>query len=144
MLSEKLNKILELNVTNLFIEVMKDHEADIIQLNQLQMSEDGTMDVENPGVQLQYAKSSVYAKQRYATYKNTDFIDLHFNGALYAEMMCVFFQKFFEIHSLDPKWPNFIEPQERFSKALGLTDKSKEITGQLVKEDFIKAIREAI
>ena len=125
---------------------MKDHEEDIILLNQQQLANDGTIDVTNPGYRTYYSTKYKPVKKRMATYTNTDFIDLHFDGDFYEGMKILYFQNYFVITDTDYKWPAFLETVDnnRFGKALGLTPINKAILAGYVKEDLLKSIRDKL
>lgn len=144
MLSEKLDRIANLDVIKVLVDTLKSHEGDIILLNQNQLNKDGTVDINNPGQKLQYSEKYIPRKQKFATFKNTDFIDLHAMGIFQENMKLIFFENYFVIQDTDLKWANFLEPQERFTNALGLTEESKSELRDLVRDDFIKAFKEIL
>jgi len=106
-------------------EIVREQEDYIKDLNREQMYNEGAMDVDNPQ-KLKYAQSTIQQKKKRARYKKTDFITLRWMGDFYDSLKVLIFDKYFVVSSDSTIWARFLEPQDRFSKALGLTDDSKE------------------
>ena len=115
-----LPKLTEQNIGD-FVEQEEDYIKD---LNKDQMYNDGALNVDNPQKE-RYAKSTIAQKKKRAKYKKTDFITLRWMGDFYDSLRVLRFRDYFTINSDSLIWANYLEPQERFKKALGLTDESK-------------------
>ena len=119
-------------------------EQQIIMLNQDQMYNEGVLDVEKPNRKEKYAASTIRQKKRKAKYKKTEFITLRWFGDFYDAMKIIFFKDRFVLASDDLKWANWLEPQDRFGHALGLTDKSRSILKTILKPGIITRLKRAI
>jgi hypothetical protein len=106
-------------------ELIKGEKEFIKDLNREQMYEEGVMNVERPK-KLDYAPGTIRQKKKTAKYKKTDFITLRWMGDFYKSLKVLVFDKWFTVSSDSTIWARFLEPQDRFEKALGLTDKSKD------------------
>ncbi len=122
----------------------RDNEEEIIELNQDQMFDRGVMDVKKPNKKERYAASTIAQKKRKATFKKTEFITLKWFGDFYEAMKLVYFKASFVITSDDLKWANWLEPQDRFENALGLTKRSHVALRKLLKPSIIRKLRAAI
>lgn len=117
-----------------------DEQEYIKELNREQMYEQGAMNVDNPQ-KLKYAESTIRQKKMKAKYKKTDFITLRWMGDFYNSLKVLFFSDSFTISSDSLIWANYLEPQSRFEKALGLTEKSKGILQERLKDKMIRWVR---
>jgi len=140
----KLKKYQNLDIRSLIDQSIRDNEKTILTLNQDQMYEKGVMDVDSPSHREHYAKGTVYQKKKKARYKKTDFVTLKWDGDFYSTMKIIHFNDRFVIAADDFKWANWLEPNDRFGKALGLTDKSKSILRDIVRTDILRRIRNAV
>lgn len=140
----KIQNLQSLNLGVIINDSARDKEKEILQLNQDQMYEKGVMDVNRPANKLHYAASTARQKRRKATYKRTDHITLRWFGDFYQAMKLVFFKDRFEIASNDLKWANWLEPQERFKSALGLTPESLQRVRAILRPGIIRKIKERI
>lgn len=120
--------------------IVTKEEEFIKDLNRDQMYEEGVMDVDRPK-KLDYADSTIRQKKRTAKYKKTDFITLRWMGDFYKSLKVLVFEKYFTVNSDSTIWARFLEPQQRFSHALGLTEKSKEKLNIRVKDRLIEWLR---
>lgn len=142
-ITEKLSRLAAINILILFDDVLKENETFILDLNRNQMYEDGTVNVEVPNHQEQYALSTIRAKQK-APFSKTAFITLKWFGTFYSDMKLIIFRDTFVIQSDNSVWANFLEPQNRFGKALGLTEKSKSVLRDLSRDEMIKKIKDEL
>jgi hypothetical protein len=139
-ITERLSRLTAISILTLFDEVLKENETLILDLNRDQMYDDGTVNVENPTLREQYALSTIRAKRK-APFPKTDFITLKWFGTFYSQMKLIIFRDTFVIQSDNSIWANFLEPQDRFGKALGLTAKSKDELRDVMKNELIKKIK---
>ena len=137
----KLKKYQNLDVRSLLNQSIRDNEKAILALNQSQMYDEGVMDINRPQSQLEYAESTKRQKLKKARYKEVGHITLRWFGDFYQAMKIVFFSDRFVIVSDDLKWANWLEPQGRFSKALGLTEKNKSRLRDIVRDSLIRRLR---
>jgi hypothetical protein len=142
-LTEKLSHLQAINFGALFDEVLKENEDEICNLNRDQMYEEGTMDVTKPGQVEHYSPATIRAKKK-APFNKTEFITLKWMGDFYKTLKIVIFKEWFVITSDSRIWANFLETQNRFSKALGMTEKSKGELREIMKEELIRKLRNAI
>ena len=128
-------------ITDRTIKVLVSEEKDLIkELNKDQMYEKGVMDVDRPH-KLKYADSTKRQKKKKARYKKTDFITLRWMGDFYESLKVLLFEKYFVISSDSNIWARFLEPQDRFGKALGLTEKNKGVLQKVLKDDLIRWLK---
>jgi hypothetical protein len=120
--------------------LVKEEDEFIKDLNRDQMYEQGAMDVDNPQ-KLKYAQSTIIQKKKKARYKKTDFITLRWMGDFYNSLRVLTFSKYFSINSDSTIWARFLEPQDRFSKALGLTEDSKGKLKDRLKDKMIQWLK---
>ena len=142
-ITEKLSHLTAITILILFDEVLKENEDMILDMNRDQMYEDGTVNVEVPNGREQYAPSTIKAKRK-APFPKTDFITLKWFGTFYSEMKLIIFRDYFVIQSDNSVWANFLEPQNRFGKALGLTERSKDTLRELSLGEMIKKIKDEL
>jgi len=142
-IKEKLSRLKAINLGKLFDEILTDNEKDIIDMNRSQMYDEGVMNVNNPGVVEKYAESTIKAK-RSAPFSKTDHITLKWMGAFHESLKLIIFKDKFVIASANKIWGNYLEPQNRFKSALGLTEKSKEKLRDTVKDEMIKKLKNII
>ena len=143
-ISEKIKRLNAVNLHEIVSDAAKKNEERIINLNQDQMWEKGIMDIDKPNSKLQYSKGTIAQKRKKATFKKTEFITLRWFGDFYDAMKIIFFKDRFVIASDDLKWANWLEPQDRFGSALGLTDKSMGILKAILKPDIITRLKRVI
>lgn len=130
-------KVTDRTVKNL----LKKEDEYIKDLNRDQMWEKGVMDIDNPGKKEKYAPSTVQQKKRKARYNKTSFITLRWMGEFYKSLRVLFFEKYFIVSSDSTIWARFLEPQQRFEKALGLTADSKEELQKRLRDKIIIWLR---
>jgi len=104
------------------------------------MYEKGVVDVQRPTHKEHYAPGTIRQKKKKATYKKTSFVTLKWFGDFYQAMKIVLFSDRFVITSDDLKWSNWLEPNDRFTNALGLTDKSLSKTRDILRDSIIRKI----
>jgi hypothetical protein len=136
-----LKKYQTLDIHQLLNMVIKENEKGIIKLNQDQMYEKGVTDTDAPNYKERYAESTKRQKLKKATYKKIDFITLRWDGDFYESMKIILFNDNFVITADDLKWANWLEPNTRFGKALGLTDESMSQLRELVRDSIIRKVR---
>ncbi len=143
-ISAKIKRLQAVDLNRIVNESAFEKENQIIKLNQDQMFKRGVMDIDKPNKKLKYAKGTIRRKKLTATFKETDFITLRWFGFFYDAMKLLFFKDKFVIQSDDLKWANWLEPQDRFEKALGLTDKSMNLLRKILKPEIIRKLKQAI
>ncbi len=143
-ISKKKQSLKSIDLHKIINDSAKAKEDRIIKMNQDQMWKKGIMDTDNPSQKLKYATSTVRQKKKKATFKKTNFITLRWFGDFYESMRLLFFRDKFIIQSTDLKWANWLEPQDRFGNALGLTDKSMNLLKRIIKPEIIKQLKRAI
>jgi hypothetical protein len=141
-ITDKLSHLRVINLRTLFDQVLRDNEDYICELNREQMYEEGVMNVKTKQKE-QYAESTKRAKRR-APFNKTDFITLRWVGDFYESLKLIIFKDYFIIQSPNKVWGNFLEPQNRFGSALGLTKESKSELRELVRDELIKKIRSGL
>jgi hypothetical protein len=137
---EKLSRLTGINIVRLFDEVLKENEEDICNMNRTQMYEDGTLNVKNPGQTEKYSESTIKAKRK-APYNKTDFITLKWMGNFHESLKIIIFKDKFIISSGNKIWANYLEAQNRFKSALGLTEKNKKELRDLARDEMIRKIK---
>jgi len=143
-ISDKIQRLKSVDLHGIINDSAREKQESIVKLNQDQMYKRGVMDTDKPGKRLKYAAGTVRQKKRKATYKKTSFITLRWFGDFYDSMKLIFFKDRFVIAADDLKWTNWLEPQDRFSKALGLTQKSMNRLKNILKPEIIKRLKRAI
>ncbi len=144
-ISDKIQRLQAVNLHAIINDAAREKEVHILKLNRIdQMWEKGIMDVNKPGQKLEYAPSTIKQKKRKATFKKTSFITLRWFGDFYESMKLTFFKDRFEIAADDLKWANWLEPQDRFGNALGLTDKSMTKLRKIITAPIIRRLKQAI
>ena len=139
---KKLNKFSNMNVV--LNRILKQFEKDILNLNRDQMYEDGVMDINNPSSILHYAPSTIKNKKGRAKFPRVDHITLKWEGDFHKTLKIEYGKDFILIFSEDNKWKSYLEPQDRFENALGLTNESLALLRDWVKEELIKQVKNAI
>ena len=143
-IGDKIKRLQAVDLHEIVNDAAKKNEDRILNLNQDQMWEKGIMDIDKPNSKLKYAAGTIAQKRRKATFKKTEFITLRWFGDFYDAMKIIFFKDRFVIASDDLKWANWLEPQDRFGSALGLTDKSMNLLKAILKPDIITRLKRAI
>ena len=138
-ITEKLSHLAAINLRTLFDAILKENENYICELNRDQMYEEGVMNV-NTGQREKYAASTIRAKKR-AAFPKTDFITLKWTGDFHGGLKILIFKDTFVVQSKNRIWGNYLEPQERFGHALGLTKTSKSELRDLMRDELIKKIK---
>jgi len=142
-IDKKIQRLQNIDLHAVINDAARDKQGQILRLNKDQMYEEGVMDVTRPG-KLKYAPGTIAQKRKKATFKRTDHITLRWFGDFYAKMKIIFFQKEFVITSLDLKWANWLEPQDRFAKALGMTEKSMKRLRQILKLQIVLKLKQQL
>ncbi|HDZ13273.1 MAG TPA: hypothetical protein ENH60_00050 [Pricia sp.] len=143
-ISDKIQRLQSVDLHAIINDAAKEKKDQIIRLNQDQMWKAGVMDVNKPGQKLEYAPSTIKQKKRKATFKKTSFITLRWFGDFYESMKLTFFKDRFEIAADDQKWIDWLEPQDRFENALGLTDQSMTKLRKIITAPIIRRLKQAI
>lgn len=143
-IGNKIKRLQSVDLHRIVNDSVREKKDAIIELNRDQMWKKGVMDVDKPGSKLQYAPSTIRQKRRKATFKKTQFITLRWFGDFYESMRLIFFKDRFVIVADDLKWANWLEPQDRFGNALGLTKISKSRLRNILKSEIIKRLKRAI
>jgi hypothetical protein len=140
-ISAKVERLERVDVNKIVDDSLREIEKLILELNQKQLYDEGVIDVKNPGKREKYSKGYIRQKQRYATFKKTEFVTLKYDGDFYNSFKLIIFDKVFVIQATDLKWANWLEPNPRFENALGLTDESKEEVRQIILPVFLKRLK---
>ena len=119
-------------------------EKAILDMNRDQMYEDGVMDVNNPSAILHYAPSTVKGKKRRAEFPRTDHITLKWDNTFHPSLKIEYKADSFLIYSDNRVWKAYLQPQDRFENALGLTDESLALLREWVLKKLVKRFRNAI
>lgn len=139
-LTDKLSHLKAINIRMLFDDVLKENEETILDMNRSQMYDEGVVNVNNPGIQEHYSPATIKAKKK-APFSKTEFITLKWKGDFYEALKLIIFKDTFVISSDSRVWANFLEPQNRFGSALGMTEKSKGELRELSRDELIKKIK---
>lgn len=139
-ITDKLSRLKALNIRALFDEVLRENEETILDMNRSQMYDEGVMDVNNPSSQEHYSPATIAQKKK-APFSKTEFITLKWMGKFHQSLKLLIFRDTFVISSDNLIWANFLETQNRFGKALGMTKSSKNELRDIARDSLIKAIR---
>ena len=112
-------------------------------MNRDQMYEYGILNISGGG-QERYAPSTIYSKKKYARYPKTDFITLKNMGDFHKSVSISITPHQIEFYSEDEKWVKWLSPQDRFSKALGLTDDNLSKLREIVRDEMVKKLKDVI
>ena len=123
-------------------ECVKEQEQAIIEINQDQMYKQGVMNVETLQKE-RYSPAYIKVKKRKATFKETAHVTLRFFGEFYDSMKILVFKNKFVISATDLKWSRWLEPNDRFGSALGLTDEGKSKMRYVLKPAIIDKVNES-
>uniref|UniRef100_A0A6M3M5E1 Uncharacterized protein n=1 Tax=viral metagenome TaxID=1070528 RepID=A0A6M3M5E1_9ZZZZ len=143
-ITDKLKRIETLNINRIIDEALKEVENFILDLNREQLYEKGEIDVTRPGLKEHYAEGTIRQKRKKAKFKKTEFVTLRWEGDFYDSFQLIIFKEKFIIQAKDLKWSNWLEPNPRFGKALGLTEESKELLINKIRPIIIQRIRNVI
>ena len=143
-IDKKIQLLQSVDIHTIINDAARDAEDEILKLNKDQMYDQGVMNVSQPNQKLHYAPGTIKQKKRKATFKRTDHITLRWFGDFYDRMKLIFFRNEFVIASTDLKWANWLEPQDRFSKALGLTSVSMKKLQNLLRPKIITKLKQRI
>jgi hypothetical protein len=142
-IQEKISRLKAIRIDQLFDQMLKDKEKDILDMNRDQMYEDGVMDVNVPNFQQEYAASTKVAKRR-AAYPKTDFVTLKWTGDFHSQLKLYIFKEYFVINSLNEIWGKYLSKNQRFINALGLTEDNKSRLRDMTQQEIVKRIRDVI
>jgi len=140
-LEERIKRLRNIDINTILNNCIRQIEDKLIEMNQKQMYDDGVMNINNPGQSLQYAKSTIRQKKKRAGYKRTDHITLRWDGDFYGSMIIIYLNNRIIIQARDLKWAKWLEPQDRFSYALGLTEKNKSLLRDMLKPLIIEKLK---
>lgn len=142
-IEEKISRLKAISFDRLFDRIIKDNSKKILDMNRDQMYEDGVMDIANPGNTLQYAPSTIKSKKR-AKYNKTEFITLKWQGDFHKSVKIKITPNEIFFVSDNEIWGQYLETQDRFKNALGLTDENEDALRDLVKEEMIKRLENVV
>lgn len=137
--TDRLSHLRAINIRTLFDQSLKENESAICDLNRDQMYEEGVMNVKT-GQKEHYAESTKRAKKK-APFSKTEFVTLKWMGTFHKELKIVVFKDYFVVQSNNKIWGNYLEPNPRFTSALGLTKDSKSELRNLMRNELIKKIK---
>ena len=143
-ITQKYETLQKIDLNSIIDESLKEIESFILDLNRNQLYNEGSIDVTDPGKQEFYAPATIKQKQRTALFKKTDFVTLRWNGDFYDSFKLIIFDKVFVIQATDLKWANWLEPNPRFSNALGLTDESKAQLRDMILPVFLRRLKDEL
>ena len=141
-LTDKLSHLRAINIRTLFDDILRENEKDIVDFNRDQMYEEGIMNVKTKKKE-RYSPATIRAKKK-APFNKTEFITLKWMGKFHDSLRLLIFKDYFVVSSDNTIWANYIETQERFGKALGLTKESQESLKEIVRDEMIKKIRNVL
>jgi hypothetical protein len=121
--------------------VLKESSDEIIKLNQDQLYEQGVINVTNPAKREYYAESTKRQKRRTAKFPKTDFITLKWRGVFHETFQVFISRDTIDIRSPHIIWGLYLQENERFTNALGLTNDSIELLRDNLRDKFITAFR---
>lgn len=140
-----LQKRLEAPAVNMQInDAIRQVEDLVLQMVKAQMYERGIMDINKPSDRLKYSEAYKKRKAKRATYKKVEFITLRYDGDLYDRMKIIYFKDKVLITTDDLKWANYLEKQERFANAIGLTEENLDKLREMVRNELINNFRKWI
>ena len=140
-IEDKLKRIETIDVERIIDESLREIEKFILDLNREQLYEKGEIDVTKPGLREYYAEGTIRQKRKKAKFKKTEYVTLRWEGDFYDSFQLIVFKEKFIIQAKDLKWSNWLEPNPRFGKALGLTKESKEELRDNIRPIIIEKIR---
>lgn len=124
-ISEKLKQLQSLNINEILDDSLREIEEFILELNKEQLYEKGQINVNEPQKREKYSAAYKRFKERKATFKKTSFVTLRFDGDVYNSFKLIILENEIIINATDLKWANWLEKNERFGNALGLTEESR-------------------
>ena len=142
-IGEKISALKAISLEVLFDDTIRDNEKDILDLNRVQMYDEGTLDVTKPGKIERYSPLTIKAKKR-APFNKTDHITLKWMGAFHASLKLLIFKTKIVISSDNNIWDKYLEPQDRFTRALGLTSENMNKLKDIVQTGVTKKLRNVI
>jgi len=143
-ITDKLKRIETLDINRIINDSLKEIENFILELNRDQLYEKGEIDVTRPGLKEHYAEGTIRQKRKKAKFKKTEFVILRWEGNFYESFELLIFKEKFIIQAKDLKWSNWLEPNPRFGKALGLTEESKAMLRDKIRPIIIQRIKDGL
>ena len=138
-IDEKIKRLQKIDLNQIMDEIVAENKEQIIKLNKDQMYDEGIMNVKTEKKE-HYSPATIKSKKR-AAFNKTQFVTLKWTGDFHESLKLLIFKTFYLITSRDLKWSRWLEPNERFANALGLTDESMDKLRKIVKTGFIKKLR---
>lgn len=140
-ISEKVARLEKIDINKIVDDSLREIEKFILELNQKQLYEEGVIDVTKPSFRDHYSKGYIAQKKKNATFKKTEFVTLKYDGDFYNSFKLIILKDIIIIDATDKKWRDWLEPNERFENALGLTEKSKEELRNEILPVFLRHLR---
>lgn len=141
-INEKILRLKAINLNKLLDDSLRAKEKDILDLNRDQMFEDGIMNVKTEKTE-RYSPATIRAKKK-APFSRTKHITLKWTGDFHKRLELLIFAKKIVISSKNIVWGKWLETQERFENALGLTENSIKKTRDIIKPELLKRLRNVI
>ncbi len=129
------------NINQVINNILGSLEKAILNMNRDQMYEEGVMDINNPSAIVHYAPSTIKNKKRRAAFPRTDHITLKWDNTFHPSLKIDYKEDEFLIYSDNKVWKAYLQPQDRFENALGLTDESLGLLRDWVRSKMIKQFR---
>jgi hypothetical protein len=141
-IEKKIKRLQSINIEDVLDLAVRDNEKAMLDLNREQMYEQGVMNVKTEKREI-YSPSTVRQKKT-APFNKTSHVTLKWTGEFHESLKLFIFKAFYIISSKDLKWSRWLEPNERFANALGLTEESMGKFRSLVKPSFIRILKKEL
>ena len=141
-ITEKLSHLRAINIGTLFDDILRENKGDILDMNRSQMYDKGIMDVVTEKKE-RYSPATIRAKKK-APFNKTEFVTLKWMGNFHRELKLIILKDTFLISSDNEIWGNYLEPNKRFSQALGLTETNKGELRNVMRDEIVKKLRNII
>lgn len=143
-ISEKIKQLQSININEILDESLSEIEDFILELNKEQLYEKGQINVNEPQKREKYSTAYKRVKERKATFKKTSFVTLRFDGGFFDSFKLIILEKEIIISATDLKWANWLEKNDRFGNALGLTEESRKELKDALLPLILEKIRDVI
>ena len=138
---EKIRQLQAISVDAIMDAAIIENEDAIVDANRDQLYKRGEIDVTDPSHREKYAASTIKQKRRTARFPKTDFVTLKWTGTMHDSFKLFILKDFIAIRPTDIKWGLYIEGNDRFENAIGLTEESLKGIRDKVKTSFLKLLR---
>ena len=138
---DKIKQLQSIDVNALTDAAILDNEAAFLEANRTQLYDHGIVDVTKPDRRESYAESTKKRKRKTAKFPKTDFITLKWSGVLHESFKLFILKDFIAIRPMDIKWGLYIQDNERFGNAMGLTAENLSAIRDKIKVSFLNIMR---